>query len=98
VDTLAETAAEVKRRAAQDPEAAYRAAGYTNPLKRDGHERTGDAVSHEDAREAIANVSAFFTLLAAWDRASEPASPKVAELRPEHEARPDAGPREANAL
>ena len=62
------------------------------------HERTGDALSHEDGREAIANVSAFFALLAAWDRASGPAGPEGAESGPEHAARPEAGPAEANAL
>ena len=62
------------------------------------HERTGDALSHEDAREAIANVSAFFNLLAAWDRASGPAGPDVPEPGPEHAARPEVGPAEANAL
>ena len=59
-------------------------------------ERTGRAVSPEDAREAVANVSAFFDLLAAWESASEPAGQVVAEPESEHAARPELGPAEAN--
>lgn len=33
-------------------------------------ERTGDQVSMDDAAQAIANVTAFFDLLAKWDRQS----------------------------
>ncbi len=58
--------------------------------------RTGRAVSAEDAREAVANVSAFFDLLATWDKASEPAGPDVPEPGPKQPARPQAGPAEAN--
>jgi hypothetical protein len=31
-------------------------------------ERTGQEFSHEDAREMVANVSGFFTVLAEWQR------------------------------
>ena len=32
-------------------------------------QRTGEPVSHEDAREAVQNASAFIELLAEWERA-----------------------------
>ena len=35
-------------------------------------ERADCAVSEEDAREAIRNVSALFDLLATWDQESQP--------------------------
>jgi putative DNA primase/helicase len=43
------TAEEIKARAAQDPEAAFAAAGYSNPLKRDGHNLTGLCPFHAES-------------------------------------------------
>ena len=60
--------------------------------------RTGDMPSHEDAREAIANVTAFFGLLSAGDRQSESADWEGAELGRERAALPETDPAEANAL
>ena len=35
-------------------------------------DRTGEPVSEDDAREAIANTAALFDLLAAWEGAESP--------------------------
>lgn len=75
---------------AGDPSAALLA-----DTRRFWHGRTRQAVSAEDAREAIANVAAFFRLLAKWDADAsqgpgDPA-PAMGEKAISMEARSDVG-------
>ncbi|MCE5239794.1 hypothetical protein LLH23_15105 [bacterium] len=52
-------------------------------------ERTGEAVSEEDAREIIRNLAGFFDLLHEWDQAAQ-GKPEPGELgmeRGEHIAK-----------
>ena len=57
---------------------------FLQETQRFWQERTGRALSDVDAREAVQNVSSFFSLLAQWERNSglaNPASPQVTEPR-----------------
>lgn len=58
-------------------------------------DRTGHVLSEEDAREAVANVSSFFSLLATWDTSLDLGDTEDAASQQEQNTPPPAGPAEA---